>query len=208
MLGICTIAIPKDLSPQRRSHAAEIRGLFTPKALRFLLANFLMLASHGTYYGFFSIHLESLGYGTGFIGLAWSLATIAEMAIMMGSTRIFRYISIERALLLASLLATVRWVALFFLTSREAILLSQVLHAGTYGLFHIACILYMDKLSTPQNRTIGQVVNNAVSYGLGLMAGFLINGWLYDRYGVHLFLMSAAISLVGALLIYKTDPSS
>jgi len=35
--------------------------------LMFLGSAFLMLVSHGTYYGFFSIHLEALGYGGTFI---------------------------------------------------------------------------------------------------------------------------------------------
>lgn len=209
LLALCTLAVPKDLSPKKRSQASEIRTLFNRRVLLFLFANFLMLAGHGTYYGFFSIHLEALGYGPGFIGLAWALATLSEMAVMIGSARIFRHLAIERALFLACLVAVLRWVMLFFVTSREAILLSQLLHAATYGLFHIACILYMDQLSTPQNRTVAQVANNAVSYGLGLMIGFLINGWLYDRYGANLFLMSAGISLCGAALIhYTTAPAA
>jgi len=207
MLALCTLAVPKDLSPKKRSGASEIRSLFSGRVLCFLFANFLMLAGHGTYYGFFSIHLEELGYGPGFIGLSWALATLSEVAVMMGSARIFRHLAIERALFLAFLVAVVRWVVLFFVTSPIAILLAQLLHAATYGLFHVACILYMEQLSTPRNRTVAQVANNAVSYGLGLMVGFLVNGWLYDRYGAHLFLMSAGISLCGAALIYLTTSS-
>ncbi|WP_300667106.1 MFS transporter [Desulfoluna sp.] len=207
LLALCSLAMPKDLSTQKRSQTSDIRSLFNRRVLVFLLANFLMLAGHGTYYGFFSIHLASLGYGSGFIGLAWALASLAELAVMMGSARIFKTLPIDRALFLACLVAAIRWVMLFFFTSREAILLSQLLHAATYGLFHIACILYMDQLSTPSTRTVAQVANNAVSYGLGLMTGFLVNGWLYDRYGALLFLMSAGISLCGAALILQTITS-
>lgn len=202
LLAFCALAMPRDLSPRKRSGASEIRSLFNRRVLGFLLANFLMLASHGTYYGFFSIHLAALGYGPGFIGLAWALATVAEMAVMMGSARLFRHLAIDRALFLACLVAVARWVMLFFVTSPGAILFSQLLHAATYALFHIACILYTDRVSTPGNRTVAQVANNAVSYGLGMMVGFLLNGWFYDRYGAHLFLMSAGIALVGAVLIH------
>jgi len=203
VLALCSLALPRDLSPRRRSGASEIRSLCNRRTFGFLLANFLMLAGHGTYYGFFSIHLEETGYGPGFIGLAWALATVSELAVMMGSSRIFKHLAIERALWLACLLAALRWLMLFAFTSPVAILLSQLLHAATYALFHIACILYTDRLSTPGNRTVAQVANNAVSYGLGLMAGFLVNGCLYDRYGMHLFLMSAGISLCAAALIHR-----
>ncbi|VFQ43640.1 MFS transporter [Desulfoluna butyratoxydans] len=202
MLALCTPAMPRDLSPLKPAGTSEIKSLFNRRTLGFLLANFLMLAGHGTYYGFFSIHLEQTGYGPGFIGLAWALATLAELAVMTGSSRIFKHLPIHRALWIACLLAALRWVVLFAFTSPAAILLSQLLHAATYALFHIACILYTDRLSTPGNRTVAQVANNAVSYGLGLMAGFLVNGWLYDRYGAGLFLMSAGISLGAAALLF------
>jgi PPP family 3-phenylpropionic acid transporter len=52
-----------------------------------------------------------------------------------------------------------------------------------------------------QAKTIGQAVNNAVQYGLGLMAGFFLNGFLYERIGsAALFLTSAGIAAVGGLL--------
>jgi PPP family 3-phenylpropionic acid transporter len=58
----------------------------------------------------------------------------------------------------------------------------------------------MDRLSTGETRTLGQAANNAVSYGLGMMAGFMLNGYLYETYGARLFLMSACVSLAGAVV--------
>ena len=51
--------------------------LSKPQVIVFLFCAFLMLVSHGTYYGFFSIHLENLGYGNTFIGICWALASIS-----------------------------------------------------------------------------------------------------------------------------------
>jgi len=79
-----------------------------------------------------------------------------------------------------------------------AILLSQLLHAMTYGTFHMASILYMDRLSPPDAKNLGQAVNNALTYGLGLMAGFFINGALYGTMGCFgLFQVSAGFALAG-----------
>jgi PPP family 3-phenylpropionic acid transporter len=62
-----------------------------------------------------------------------------------------------------------------------AILASQTLHAITYGAFHMAGILYMDHLSPASDKTLGQAINNAVTYGLGLTVGFFISGALFKR---------------------------
>ena len=50
-------------------------------------------------------------------------------------------------------------------------------------------------------KTLGQAVNNALTYGLGLMVGFFVNGYVYEITGSFtLFLMSGLIALAGGLL--------
>lgn len=203
IMAVASFLIPERLSPATKSRTGDLKALLTSRVGLFLLANFLMLASHGTYYGFYSIHLEELGYSASFIALAWGLATLAEVGVMLNSERIFKKIPTETALILSFGVATLRWMMLFLFTSKAAILIGQLLHASTYALFHIACILYMDRLSTPANRTLAQVTNNAVSYGLGLMVGFLVNGLLYSHMGSALFLASAGVSVLGAMVMLR-----
>ena len=99
------------------------------------------------------------------------------------------------------LAATLRWGILYAAESAVAIVLSQLLHAVTYGAFHMAGILYMDELAPAADKTLGQAVNNAVTYGLGLTVGFFVSGVLFDAGNTApLFLFSAGVSLVGGVL--------
>ena len=171
------------------------------RVIVFLFCAFLMLVSHGAYYGFFSIHLENLGYDSTFIGIAWALASTAEILVMIKSDKIFDRFSLENVLFFSFLVAAARWMILFFAGSTLIILVSQILHAVTYGTFHMASILYIDRLAPGQAKTLGQAVNNALTYGLGLMVGFFVNGYVYEITGSHtLFLMSALIALAGGML--------
>jgi PPP family 3-phenylpropionic acid transporter len=168
------------------------------RILLFLICGFLMLASHGAYYGFFSIHLENLGYSTVFIGVCWALASTAEILVMLNSERIFERFSLETVLLFSFMVAALRWLVLFWVETPALVLLSQTLHAVTYGAFHMASILYIDRRMPPGGKTFGQAANNAAQYGLGLMIGFFLNGSLYERIGSSaLFAVSAAIALIG-----------
>jgi PPP family 3-phenylpropionic acid transporter len=75
------------------------------------------------------------------------------------------------------------------------------LHAVTYGAFHVASILYMDQLTPKDVKTFGQALNNAVTYGMGMMIGFFLNGYLYEIIGLrYLFLISSLAALAGGLL--------
>ena len=175
--------------------------IFNIRVMVFLFCAFLMLVSHGTYYGFFSIHLKNLGYGNTFIGMAWALASTAEIIAMIKSDKIFRRFSMENILVFSFMVAALRWFTLFVADSPAVILISQISHALTYGTFHMASILYIDSLVPDKDKTFGQAVNNAVTYGLGMMVGFLVSGCLYKSLGLFsLFLISGIIALIGGIL--------
>ena len=203
MLSTISTRIPNlQIAPKKRL-TPEAGRLMDRQVFVFLFCAFLMLVSHGAYYGFFSIHLENLGYGTTFIGLTWALASAAEILVMIRSDRIFRRFSLEAVLIFSFMIAALRWFILFFAQSAPAILLSQILHAITYGTFHMASILYMDRLAPDKAKTLGQAVNNAVSYGLGLMVGFFMNGYFFEIMGSFvLFIISSLIALSAGLFFW------
>ena len=203
VLSIISTRIPGIQIIKKRRLPGRAKSLLQIRVLVFLFCAFLMLVSHGAYYGFFSIHLENLGYGNTFIGFAWALASTAEILVMIQSDRIFNRFSIESVLIFSFMTAALRWLVLFLAHSSAIILISQVLHAVTYGTFHIGSILYIDRLSPDKDKTLGQAVNNAISYGLGLMVGFFFNGYLYEITGSFtLFFISCQIALFGGLFFW------
>ena len=200
MLSTISTRIPDIQIAKKKQLSSETKSLAERRVLVFLFCGFLMLVSHGAYYGFFSIHLQNLGYGSTFIGLTWALASTAEILVMVRSDRIFKRFSLEAVLIFSFAVAAVRWFILFWVQSAPAILLSQILHALTYGAFHMASILYIDRLAPDKAKTLGQAVNNAVTYGLGLMVGFFINGYLFEITGSFaLFIISSLIASSGGL---------
>jgi len=202
LLSVISVRIPGMQARNGRRRCSPETGTLPrmPVAV-FLACAFLMLVSHGAYYGFFSIHLDRLGYGSTFIGIAWALASGAEILVMVQSEKIFSRFSLQNVLFFSFMVAVLRWLILFTAQSPAVILASQILHAVTYGTFHMASILYMDRLAPEGTKTLGQAANNAITYGLGLMVGFFVSGYLYEIAGsFDLFLVSALIALAGGLL--------
>jgi PPP family 3-phenylpropionic acid transporter len=174
------------------------RRLAKPRLLFFWGGAFLMLVSHGAYYTFFSIHLARMGFGKSFIGLCWALASCAEIMIMLNSERFFKRFSYEIVLIAAFAVAALRWTGLWLAGSAWLLLLLQLAHAVTYGAFHMAGILYTDHHAPGENKTLAQSVTNAVTYGLGMMVGAFLSGFLYERGGAGvMFMASAGIALAG-----------
>lgn len=207
--AVFSFKLPASIRIDKRQYSHGLKSFLSTQTILFLLVSFLMLASHGTYYGYFSIHLEKAGYNYTFIGIAWALATFSEIFIMLQSKRLFSIFSLRQMILFALSAAALRWIILFLTTDPWAILLSQLLHAATYGIFHIAAILYIDDLSSENTKTFGQIINNATSYGLGMMAGIMTNGFFFEQYGSLLFAYSALTAVTGgfiALTLFRLYP--
>lgn len=200
---IVSFGIRRFSNQRKIAPSFQTAGFMKMPILIFLICAFLMLASHGAYYGFFSIHLENLGFNRTFIGLMWAVSAAAEIIVMVKSKAILKRFPIHQVLVFSFMAAALRWFTLFFVGSSFWIVLSQMLHAFTYGAFHVSSILYVDSLTPETNKTLGQAANNAVTYGLGLMSGFLISGALYERLGTNgLFLVSGVIALSGGSLFF------
>ena len=198
--ALAAVGMPRN-GTRRQSPSHDAAKLFSVPTIVFLVSAFLMLVSHGAYYAFFSIHLAQLGHGASFIGLCWALASTAEVVVMINSARLFARLSFKRVLAISLAAAVLRWGILYAFSSAAVILASQLLHAITYGSFHMAGILYMDELAPAADKTLGQALNNAVTYGLGLTVGFFISGALYEAgQSADLFLYSAFIAASGWIL--------
>jgi PPP family 3-phenylpropionic acid transporter len=202
MQSLVSLGVPSVRIARLKGLSRDTGQLTSQKSIVFLICAFLMLLSHGAYYGFFSIHLEKLGFDKTFIGVSWAVASTAEIIVMVHSGRLFKRFSLENVMIFSLSIAAMRWFLLSFVDSGPVILVTQVLHAFTYGAFHMASILYIDALSSEASKTLGQAVNNAVSYGLGLMAGFFLSGYLYETIGSHgLFMTSGGIAVFGGLIM-------
>ena len=200
--ALISIKIPDIQIKKHTSFSSNAKVLLKKHVIVFLFCAFLMLVSHGTYYGFYSIHLENLGYGKTFIGISWALASIAEIIVMIKSDSLFKRFSIDNVLFFSFMVATFRWLGMCFATSAAVILFLQIFHAVTYAMFHVSSILYIDSLTPDEGKTLGQAVNNAVTYGLGLMVGFFINGYLFETLGTFtLFMISGFIAFSGGVIL-------
>ena len=149
-----------------------------------LLVCFLMQASHGPYYTFFSIYLQDHGYGGLAIGALWALGVIAEIGVFLAMHRLLPRFG-ARPLLLASLgLTALRWVMIAELVDHPALLLlAQVLHAASFGLYHAVAISLIDRFFTGSHQGRGQAFYSSLSFGAGQAVGSFGSGLLWGAIG-------------------------
>ncbi len=97
-----------------------LQQLRQPGVLAFYLCVCLMQLSHGPYYTFLTLHLESLGYSRGLIGLLWALGVVAEVMLFLAMPRLLQRFSLRQVLVASFLLASLRWLLLGTLAGQPA----------------------------------------------------------------------------------------
>ncbi len=185
-------------APSSEGLAAHLRR---PAVVTFLAVCFLMQVSHGTYYGFFSIHLAAIGYSKGEIGALWAFAVFIEIAAMAASGPLIRAMGSAAVLTLALVAGVLRWSLYAATDALPLLILAQSLHALTFAAFHVAAVLFMFRLFPPQLRAVGQSLYGSASYGLGLTAGMLLNGAFYELAGPRAMFGASAVICAAAAVI-------
>ncbi len=161
-----------------------------------LLTTFLVSVASGIMYNYLAIYLGSLGAGTGLVGLAFSLASMSQWPVMIFSTWFFRRWSSHQILSLAIGIYVLRFVLYSIVRVPEYILLVQLLHGLSYGLFLMASVTWAYQLVDREMAATALGLLASMSSGFGMMAGALLGGILFDR------TEGPAIFYLGTLLMF------
>ncbi|HYM30687.1 MAG TPA: MFS transporter [Candidatus Cybelea sp.] len=195
------------LLPDRRTARAEpAHGIPLARLLRmrlfalFVGGTSLIFASHAAYYGFFTLHLRSIGYGESIIGLLWSEGVVLEIALFFVSGSLFRRISPTNLILLGAVAGLVRWPTIALSTSLMALVAVQTLHSLTFAATHLGAMHFMSRAIPAGFSASAQSLYSAMTNGVAMALALLGAGYLYANTGASgAFLAMALMSLGGAV---------
>lgn len=206
MVALCLLAIfisslllnEKGRTKHPESGVSVLKIVKEKRVIAFFLVVFLVQASHGAYYVFYSILLNSLNYSETEIGQFWSLGVLAEILLFMIIQHVFKHLSLRFVLLISILLTSIRWLMIGWLAdSIVALLIAQLLHAATFGSFHVVCIQLTHRYFQGAAQDKGQALYSSIGYGAGGMCGGLIAGGLWDGCGgAWVFTISSLLSFI------------
>lgn len=199
---LISLSVPESKTVTHKNETSSFKEILSqPAVIALLIGCFLMQASHGSYYSFYSPYLAEHGYSKTWIGALWSLGVLAEIVLFLVMPNIssFNLISL---FLLSFLLAGIRWLIIAFGADYLAVLLfAQLLHAASFGLYHIISIQLIIKYFSGKYQGRGQALYGSVSYGLGGALGMLLAGYLYEINPLFAFLISSLFCFMGYFII-------
>lgn len=204
-IWLASLIVPERLSGQHGSQEPIIQVIRQPVVLAFLLVCFLMLVSHGPYYTFYSIYLETRGYSRGMIGLLWAIGVMAEVIVFLMMHRVLLRVDLRRLLLITFALTAARWVLIgYFIDNLSVLFFAQLFHAFSFGVFHAVSISLVHRFFIGRHQGRGQALYASLSFGAGGAVGSLVSGILWDQIAhAALFTLAAIVAGVAWVVVWR-----
>lgn len=201
-----SLLVPEEAAGYLPVDHEPLRKVLThPAVVGLLLSCFLMQASHGPYYTFYSIYMTEQGYSLWVIGAMWATGVIAEVLVFLGMHRLVPAFGLKPLLIASLLLASVRWVLIGLFPANWVILLfAQCLHAASFGIYHAAAIQLIHTYFKGRHQGKGQALYSSLSFGAGGAAGSFLSGLGWETLGGSvIFILAAFSSLVAVFIAWR-----
>ena len=170
----------------------------------FFVLFFLMQVSHGPYYTFYSIYLEDHGYTKTAIGALWAVGVVAEIGVFLIMHQLLSLFNARILAISCLLLGALRWWLIGrFPDNGTIIVLAQLGHAATFGIFHALAIHLIHRFFSQEAAGQGQAFYSAFCYGAGNAVGAYGAGQLVAAYGGSFaYYCAAGLLVLASVLAY------
>jgi PPP family 3-phenylpropionic acid transporter len=146
----------------------------------------------------FGVFVRDAGLPAAVTGLAMAAGVGAEVLALLLFPRLERHARTRTLFTLAFAATAVRWALLSRARGAAAIVLLQLFHGFTFGVFWGASMRALAAMVPGALRATGQALYAAVVFGGGNAVGYELTGIGYDRLGgvAPLYAVAAVVELV------------
>lgn len=183
-----------------------IRAPDLPEALRLLRRPALLFcfplwalhwASQAPYNLFLVFLAEDRGMDGWVPGVAVAAGIIAEAIMLWRGRKLVDRFGPATVFAACALVTAGRWGLTAIATSELMVVLLQLCHGVTFGVFLLSAMAVLDREVRAEVRDSGQAVFYVIVFGGGSALGNTVSGWLDDRFGAaHAFAAAAGLELV------------
>ena len=199
------LAMPREDVPAVRANARSVgREAWVlarqPMFVLMILASGIAQASHTFYYSFGTLNWQALHYGGGLIGFLWALGVIAEIVLLMYSTRVVARFGAANLMIAGAVAGVVRWTAMALSPPLWLLIPIQCLHAGTFCAVHLGSMHFILRATPPHLVGTAQSIFAAVMIGVFFSIGQYGSGVLFGEFGGLGYLAMTGFSAVALVL--------
>ena len=170
--------------------------LRSPLIWMFLLAAGLAQGSHVVFYGFGTLHWQSIGIGRETIGYFWAIGVVVEIILFAFATATLKRFDPATLLVAGAFVGVLRWTITGWSDDVVVLFVAQALHGLTFGVIHLGAMFFLARAVPVNLSASAQSLYSSVSLGLIFAVAMPAAGYLYSIFGGQAFYAMAGMSLV------------
>lgn len=181
----------------------DVKLLLQNKAyVLFLLIVLIIGISHRANDSYIGLYIAELGGSENLVGLAWFIGVISEATIFALAAVWFRKIHPIHFIILASVLYSVRWFLYGMIDHPYLIIVLQVFHGLTFGIFYVTTFDYVTSIIPRNLQATGHLIFYSALFGLTGIIGSLTGGVIIENFGGStLYNGMGILALIGTILL-------
>lgn len=191
--------------PQRRGaeFSKEMRAVLHHRSfLVFLGSVFFLGMTLGGESNFLSLFLDSIGSSETMIGLAWTVGALSEIPVLWWADRLTKRWGSQGLVKFAFLTFGVRWILLSFVSNPGWALSLQALRGVSFGAFLVGGVGYTVEVTPAGLATVALAIFNLTAFTVSSIAGSLLGGYVFERFGgAGLFRVLGIAAWIGLLTL-------
>jgi nucleoside transporter len=152
----------------------------------FIIFSFLSMIPFAMYFSYFSEFL--LNINTQYITVTMNWGVLAEMGFMLLIPLAIKKFGLRKVLIFGLIAMVVRYVSLYFggvVDQQWLFYIGILVHGWIFGFFYVGGQIYIEKKTPCELKSQGQGFIFLVTFGLGLLAGNLICGFIINQFLDH-----------------------
>lgn len=196
-IGIVSLIVPKT----QGFNVGKPKVKFSPKNLsgsfyRMLVLEVLVLSSNTFGLYFLPILMKSRGIPVSYAGIAMSVQAIVEIPFLFFADWFIKKLGVKKILVISSALFGIRWILTYMIHNPMLLISVQALEFFNWITIYYAIWHYVSSTVRPENRSDAQAVFWMVTSGVSMIFGYIMGGWISDRFGIaHGYLIFGIMAL-------------
>lgn len=166
----------------------------------FLLVALSISITHRINDSFIGLYIIELGGNESVIGMAWFIGVVTEAVVFALSVYWLRGLHPLTYISIAALIYAVRWFLMSLVPDPAFVLVLQVTHGFTFGIFYLTAFQFVSKLVPEELQSTGHLLFIAVFFGLSGVIGSAAGGVVIDAFDVRtLYSVMFGLALIGLI---------
>ncbi len=171
----------------------------------FAAANGLHWSAVMAFNVFLSLHARESDFGSGVVGVAVAVAIAAEVVAFAFAGRVVTPDNAHGWLPTVCVASAFRWVVTALAPAWWVLVVVQVVHALSFGVWYAAAVARLGAFATIEDRAAAQGWLAATVFGIGGVLGSVGGGFVMDHAGGRGVFLAAAVVELSAVVIWAAQ---